>query len=173
MQCFRLSAVLLFLGCACLPLAAQDRPCLTMHDLKRMSLCQLEALFRQAEVGTPLVGSARGRLLCSTDARHPRLTVWRSNAAWKGKIADAEGHFVNRWIGGIRALESHYVIGPSWLDGRPAVLMEYAPGTPLFANTHDELREVAPGLYLGPLYDRCPCPLLRGYIALEIDCRCP
>jgi hypothetical protein len=50
--------------------------------------------------------------------------------------------------------------------------MEYAPETPVFANTRDELREVAPGLYMGPLYDRFPCPRLRGYIALEANCRC-
>lgn len=93
-----------------------------------------------------------------------------SNAVWKGKVAAADGHFVNRWLGGVRAVESQYVIGPSWVDGRPAMLMEYPPGTAVLANTHDELREVAPGLYLGPLYDRCPCAILRGYIALEVEC---
>ncbi len=148
--------------------SAQDRPCLTMHDLRHMSLCQLEALFRSAEIGTPPVGNGRGRLLCSTDPRHPRLTVLCSNAVWKGKVAELDGHFTNRWLGGIRAIDSQYAIGPSWVDGRPAVLMEYPPDTPLLANTHDELREVAPGLYVGPLYDRCPCPVLRGYLAVQI-----
>ncbi len=32
---------------------------------------------------------------------------------------------------------------------------------------HDELREVAPGLYVGPVIERCPCPKLRGYIGLQ------
>ena len=79
---------------------------------------------------------------------------------------------MNRWAGGVKAIRSHAVIAPSWADGRPAVVMEYPTGTPVFANTHDELREVAPGLYLGAFYDRCPCPRLRGYFALTIDpCR--
>jgi hypothetical protein len=150
--------------------AGEEGRCLTMRDLQHMSPCELEALFRHAEIGTPLVGTARGRLLYSTDAHHPRLKVARSNFLWKGKVAEVDGHFVNRWLGGIRAIESQYVIGPSWVDGRPAVIMEYAPGTAVFENTHDELREVAPGLYLGPLYDRCPCPILRGYIALQVEC---
>jgi hypothetical protein len=80
-----------------------------------------------------------------------------------------DGSFVNRWAGGVRAIRSHYTIGPSWADGRPAVVMEYPPGTPVFGNTRDELRAVAPGLYLGPIYDRCPCPLLRGYVVLEAE----
>lgn len=151
--------------------SGQDRPCLTMDDLRHMSLCQLEALFRSAEVGTPPVGNGRGRLVCSTDPRHPRLTVLCSNAVWKGKVVEPDGHLTNRWLGGIRAIDTHYTIGPSWVDGRPAVVVEYAPGTPLFANSRDELREVAPGLYIGPLYDRCPCPVLRGYLAVEIQ-RC-
>jgi hypothetical protein len=150
---------------------SQDGRCLTMHHLRHMSLCQLEEIFRHAPLGTPLVGNGRGRLLCSTDPRHPRLKVLCSNALWKGKVAEPDGHFTNRWLGGIRAIESQYLIGPSWVDGRDAVIMEYLPGTPLLANTHDELREVAPGLYLGPLYDRCPCPVLRGYLAVEVQ-RC-
>jgi hypothetical protein len=146
-----------------------------MHDLERMSICELEQLFRSVELGTPFVGCGRGKQLCSTDPCRPRLKTFCANAAWKGKIAGPDGHIVNRWIGGLRCIETCYTIGPSWVDGRPAILMEYAPGTPILANTHDELREVAPGLYLGPLYDRCPCPTLRGYIAVEVErcCGCP
>jgi hypothetical protein len=148
----------------------QGECCLTMHDLERMSVCELEALFKSIELGTPFVGCGRGRQLCSTDPCRPRLKTFCANLAWKGKIAGPDGHIVNRWIGGVRAIETCYIIGPSWVDGRPAILMEYAPGTPILANTHDELREVAPGLYVGPLYDRFPCPVLRGYIAVEVAC---
>lgn len=154
---------------ACLllaPRAVADAP-RTLADLRRMSPCELEALFRQAEPGAPPAGVAAGRLLYSTDPRHPRPAACLSNALWKGKVATADGYFINRWLGGIRAIDSHYALGPSWVDGRPAYVMEYAPGTPVFANSRDELREVAPGLYLGPLYDRCPRPKLRGYLGVQ------
>ena len=75
-----------------------------------------------------------------------------------------DGYFINRFIGNINWIDSNYVVGPERIDGKPAIIMEYAPGTPLFANMHDELREVAPGLYMGPVYERCPCPKLRGYV---------
>ena len=146
-------------------------PC-SIEQLKHLSLCELAELYKNAEVGTPFVGDARGKLLISTDERHPRLKVLESNAIWKGKSAEVDGHFVNRWLGGVRAIDSQYVVGPSWVDGKPCVIMEYAPGTKMFANTHDELREIARGLYLGPVYDRCPCPKLRGYFALQVECRC-
>ena len=143
-------------------------PC-SIKQLQHLSLCELAELYANADVGTPFVGDARGKLLASTD-RHPRLKVMSSNALWKGKSAEEDGHFVNRWLGGIRAIDSQYVVGPSWVDGKPSVILEYAAGTKVFANTHDELREIAPGLYLGPVYDRCPCPKLRGYFALQVEC---
>jgi hypothetical protein len=143
-------------------------PC-SIKQLQHLSLCELAELYTNADVGTPFVGDARGKLLASTD-RHPKLKVIASNSLWKGKSAEEDGHFVNRWLGGIRAIDSQYVVGPSWVDGKPSVIMEYSPGTKFFANTHDELREIAPGLYLGPVYDRCPCPKLRGYFALQLEC---
>jgi hypothetical protein len=142
-----------------------------LEEVKGLSACELAELFTQAEMGQPLVGKARGRLVLLTDERLPRLKVGMANAVWRGKAACEDGRFVNRWIGGVRWIGSTYVVGPSWVDGRPAVIMEYPRGTPLFANMHDELREVSPGLYIGPVFERCPCPKLRGYIALELE-RC-
>ena len=141
---------------------------LTLDQLRRLSPDELHQLFVDAEVGRPLVGVARGRLLCVTDHRLPRLKVGLSNAFWRGKCADEDGAFINRWVGGVQVLNSHYVVGPSWVDGRPALLFDYPPETALFGNMHDEVREIAPGLYLGPIYDRCPCPKFRGYLALQV-----
>ncbi len=133
---------------------------------------QLDALFRQSDVGNPLVGVANGRLLYLTDKRLPKLKVRLANAVWRGKAAHEDVYFVNRWIGNVNWIDSTYVIGPSWVDGKPAIIMEYAPGTPVFANMHDELREVAPGLYMGPVYERFPCPKFRGYVALQLEPCC-
>jgi hypothetical protein len=155
----------------CVPITAQSQ-CdgrLTLEQLQCLRPCQLAELYLRAEVGTPPCGRAQGRLLCLVDRRLPHTQVWLANAAWKGKVLAADGSFVNLWTCGIQAISSHYTIGPSWLDGRPAVLMDYAPGTAIFGNTHDELRQVGPGLYLGPLYQCRPCPRLCGYIALQLE----
>lgn len=145
---------------------------LTLGQLQRMSATELELLYRSAEVGTPPVGKAKGKVLLVTTAHMPKLRARMQNVAWKGKTIAADGSFQNRWIGGLEWIGSEYVIGPSWIDGQPTVVIDYAPGTPLFGNTRDELREVAPGLYLGPLYDLRKCPSFKGWIALEISTCC-
>jgi hypothetical protein len=139
-----------------------------LEELEHLTPCQLHDLYTHAEVGHPLVGTARGRLLYLTD-KFPRIKVRMANSVWRGKAAEPDGYFVNRWVGNVRWIDSHYVIGPSWIDGKPAVVMEYPPGTKLFWNMHDELREISPGLYIGPVFERFPCPKLRGYIGLQLE----
>jgi len=164
-------AAALALAICCTTALAGHKSCgLDLDALKRMDPCQYEALFTGADIGRPITGVNRGRLLHLNDRVLPRAKVRWSNSVWRGKVADDDGWFINRWIAGVRWIDSRYTIGPSWLDGRPAIIMEYAPGTPLFANMHDELREVAPGVYLGPVYERCPCPRLRGWVGLQVEC---
>jgi len=140
----------------------------TLDDLQSLSICELEDLYRRSELGRPMTGVGEGRLLCLTDPRLPRLKVRIARTVWRGKGACEDGYFTNRWIGGVDWIDSHYVVGPSWVDGKPSVIMEYAPKTPLFENMHDELREVSPGLYFGPVYERFPCPKLRGYVGVKL-----
>jgi hypothetical protein len=143
-----------------------------LEDLDNLSACQLNDLFTRADVGHPLVGCARGKLIYLVDKTLTRAKLQGAAAVWRGKCACEDGSFVNRWVGGRNAIGSQYVIGPSWVDGKPAVIIEYPPGTKLFWNMHDELREIAPGLYLGPVYERFPCPKFRGYLALQLECGC-
>jgi hypothetical protein len=165
----------LFAAAISAPAGARDCDCqpLTLERLQRMSTCELMALYRASEVGTPLNGTARGGLVNLTDRVLPRLKVRLANIPWRGKKArSCDGYFINRWVGNVEWIDSYYVVGPSWIDGKPAVIMEYEPGTPLFWNMHDELREVAPGLYFGPVYHRHPQPYLRGFVALQMECGC-
>lgn len=144
----------------------------TLDDLKRLSRAQLIELFKRSEMGRPLDGTAKGQMVDLTD-KLPRLKMRIANSLWNGKTARAsDGYFINRWTFRSDWISSHYSIGPSWIDGKPAVIMEYPPKTPLFWNMHDELREVAPGLYLGPVFERFPCPKFRGFIGLQIECGC-
>ncbi len=161
---------------AALAAPAQDRGCapaLTLDALKRMSGDELLVLYRASDVGRPLDGNLKGRLVHIAGRGLPTLKFRLGGALWRGKTAQAsDGYFINRWVGGVSALDSRYVIGPSWIDGRPAVIMEYPPKTPFFGNVHDEVREIAPGLYLGPVFERCPCPQFRGWVALQQECGC-
>src|SRR2546421_327244 len=56
----------------------------------------------------------------------------------------------------------------SWYDGRPALILDYADTSLVYKKYRDEIREVAPGLYLGLMYKRrCPQPKFKMYFALQ------
>ncbi len=139
------------------------------EQLACLDECQLEQIYAGADAGPIPVGFGRGRVLVLTNTKRPRAKARMANAVWKGKVFGDGGCFTNQWAC-FRALDSRAVYGPSWLDGKPCIVMEYPPGTPLFANMRDEIRQIGPNLYLGRFYERCPCPKVRGYFVLQIEC---
>lgn len=165
-------AIGLVCGAAVAPGRASAQSCPhTLASLKKVSECELTRLFEQAPPGPIPIGYARGEVLLMTDAKLPRLRARLASTAWKGKHFEENGEYVNQWPG-FTALRGKAELGVSGYDGKPCLLFEYPPDTPLFGNTFDEVREIAPGLYLGRLYERCPCPRYRGYIAIELACPC-
>jgi hypothetical protein len=135
-------------------------------QLQCLSIEELQGIFSAAcGVSTP-AGLGKGRVLVMANTKHPRMRTRTSNAIWKGKYFNEDGSFVNQWAG-FRAISSHVAEGRSWFDGRPCIVLEYPPGTPVFGNARDEIRQVGPGLWLGMFYDREPCPKFRGFFALE------
>jgi hypothetical protein len=141
--------------------------------LRKLDPCDLLRMYGCADVGRFPVGYMRGGLLVMTDFPCPRLSVALSGLAWKGKHVGCDGTFINQFTG-VRAIGSQAFIGPSWYDGKPTIVMQYPPKTPLFGNIRDEFREISPGLYLGLIFERCPCPRHLGYMYLQIDPRyCP
>jgi hypothetical protein len=146
----------------------KNADCPDLDQLCKLGECELEQLFGQADAGPIPVGFGRGRVLVLTNTRLPRMKARLNNVVWKGKVFANDGHFTNQWLG-FQASASHAEHGTSWYDGKPCVVMEYPPGTPVFANTRDELRQIGPNLYLGRFYDRCPSPKLRGFFVLQFD----
>ena len=152
--------------------AAGESCPLTMTRLKQLNACELDRLFEQALPGEIPHGYARGQVLLMTEAKFPKLRARMAGSAWKGKHFDHKGDFVNQWPG-FQALRGKSELGVSWHDGKACLVLDYPADTPLFGNTRDELREVAPGLFLARLYERCPCPRLRGYFAIQVCCSNP
>src|SRR5262245_33815454 len=116
--CRPLLAAAVLLAAALWAPAHQPAGPLTLDDLQRMSFDELLALYKASDVGRPFVGDFKGGLVHVTDRHLPRIKLRLANTFWRGKEAHDDGHFVNRWIGGIKAIDSTYVIGPSWIDGR-------------------------------------------------------
>jgi hypothetical protein len=155
-----------FIEPACDEPAYVVRPGTSLAQLSCLGPAELDRLFCAAGAGRVPLGHAHGRVLLMLDAPHPQARARLAGTVWKGKYFLDDGSFINQWVG-FQALHSRAVHGPSWCDGQPCIVMEYPRGTPVFANSRDELREIGPGLYLGRIYERSPHPRFRGYFALE------
>jgi hypothetical protein len=87
---------------------------------------------------------------------------------WQGKVVDPSGTIaVNRFFG-VPAVKGRLYQGQSWLDGGPALILDYADTSRLYADNRDEIRLIAPGLYLGLMHDRSTNPpTLTTYFVIE------
>lgn len=162
-------------GLAMLPAALQAaNPPTRLCDLDGLSTCALEALYRAAEPGAIPCGFQRGRVFypCDTPLAGCREKI--ANLLWRGKHIDCcRLTSINQWPG-LKAIRSEVSVGDSWLDGKPAIVLDYRRSSFLWRDVRDEMRQIAPGLYLGIMVlDRCPCPQRKLFFAIETAGCCP
>ncbi|MFO0863743.1 MAG: hypothetical protein U0744_03645 [Gemmataceae bacterium] len=151
--------------------AAEEPAPLTFQTLSCMTRSELEAIYRSAQPGNLPTGFVKGKTIMLPEDTFFGRRSKTANALWKGKHIDADGSFVNQWAIG-RAVRGRAYLGESWLDGQASLVLDYAGTSPLiWRNSRDEMREVAPGLYIGFMHDRsCPCPRLKTAFILQACC---
>ena len=150
-----------------IPMQNQPSAIRTVDDLARLSGVQLEALYRQGTPGAVPGGKVRGVVLYPDS----RFQVARSKAAravWQGKVFDPQsGTATNRFFG-VRVVKGAVYSGESWLDGGAALILDYQNTSKVYGNYRDEIRQVAPGVYLGLMYDRTiNPPAFKMYFAFS------
>ena len=152
-------------ACGCL---ASCGASLTMKQLIRMSPCALEQLYAQGILAPIPAGKIRGQALLNPGTKLAVPTSRGSRLVWQGKIFNADGQTaVNRFFG-VRMIKANVSNAESWRDGRPALILDYSQTSLLYAPYRDEIRQIAPGLFLGLMFDRTTCPpKLKMYFALE------
>lgn len=139
-----------------------------LGDLARMSPEHLEALFARSSPGEIPRGRVRGLALVRPGTKMAPILSRGARLAWQGKVFDGDGRSsVNRFFG-VKAVRAEVAYGPSWRDGNPAIILDYGRTSKVYAPYRDELREVAPGLYLGLMFDRRTSPPgLKMYFAIQ------
>ena len=116
---------------------------------------ELDALFARAEAGPLPDGEYQGTLILPLDAVPLRgAAAMAGRLAWRGKVFDAKaGRVTNRVLPfGVRAVAAEVRKGPSRLDGRECIVLDYARTSLVARSVRDELRLLRPGLYLGRAY---------------------
>jgi hypothetical protein len=127
---------------------------LTAPDLHRMSALELDELFRQAPAGPVPQGDAQGIALIATGypAGHALARLVRE-VVWQGKVLMPDGTLVNKVTPfGLHAVRAVVRSGPSWVDGKECIVIDYATRSVVARWVRDEIRLVAPHLYLGVVW---------------------
>lgn len=139
----------------------------SVDSLSRLSFPALKKVFKSAVRPTSLsdlVGDPKGRMLAvrgtgdGVVADRVRKVAAAAWFPWNGKTfmrgTAKKGRGINRvhlW-GRHQLFPFDIKITDSLVDGEPAVILDYDidenPG--LVRNIHDEIREVSPGLWMGP-----------------------
>ncbi|MFP5261339.1 MAG: hypothetical protein ACLGJB_05470 [Blastocatellia bacterium] len=127
----------------------------TVADLLKMSQTELDELFKNSPPGDIPDGEAKGTAIVAPGTTYTEeVAEFINHFAWQGKTFDAEkGVLRNRILAfGLNAIIAKVYKAPSWLDGKECIVLDYSDTSLLAHWIRDEIREIAPGLYLGKVY---------------------
>jgi hypothetical protein len=128
---------------------------ITVSDLLKMSQAQLDELFTNSPPGEIPDGEAKGTAIIAPGTTYSdEIADFINHFAWQGKNFDAKkGALRNRILPfGLNAIIAKVYKAPSWLDGKECIVLDYSETSLLAHWIRDEIREIAPGLYLGKVY---------------------
>ena len=102
---------------------------LDAKQLMTMSQEELDALFSAYDPGPIPDGEAEGTAIIAPGTPFSEPIAAAINIfAWKGKVFDAKDGFLRNEIlpFGLKAIVAHVYLGPSWLDGKECIVLDYS-----------------------------------------------
>jgi hypothetical protein len=130
---------------------------ITAQTISKMSTDEVDQLFRTGEVGPIPDGQADGTaIFWPGSPSEPIVERIVHKIAWQGKVVSAEDRSLkNRILPlGVRAIAADVYKDRSWFDGEDCIVLDYSRRSLVARWVRDEIRRVAPGLYLGLVYLR-------------------
>ena len=115
----------------------------------------LGELFGAGTAGAIPDGRGKGTVLLGTGGRAARVAAALCYAlAWRGKVVNArQGRLKNIVTPlGIPAIEAAVYQQDSWYDGEPCIVLDYSKTSFVARKIRDEIREIAPGVFLGLVF---------------------
>ena len=115
----------------------------------------LGELFGAGTAGAIPDGRGKGTVLLGTGGPAARVTAALCYAlAWRGKVVNArQGRLRNILTPlGIQAIEAAVYKQDSWYDGETCIVLDYSKTSLLARRIRDEIREIAPGVFLGLVF---------------------
>jgi hypothetical protein len=123
--------------------------------LEAMSQAELDETFRRSPAGEIPRGEGEGTVLVAPGSvlTEPAAKLIHL-LAWKGKVFDPDrGELRNEvLLTGILAVRAKVYKEASWFDGEECIVLDYSHTSLIAHWIRDEIRLVAPGLYLGIVF---------------------
>jgi hypothetical protein len=132
-----------------------DAPSMTVGRLLRTPRKQLDSLFRSSPPGRIPAGDCEGTFIVAPGSASGAAVAGLIRLiVWKGKVFDPGAETVRNKLGplGMLAVRAEVYYGLSRFDANPAIILDYRSTSLVARWIRDELREVAPGVFLGFAY---------------------
>ena len=116
---------------------------------------ELDAIFSDHQAGPIPNGPAKGTaIIASGTSFSSEIAEIINHFAWQGKVFDAEHGFLRNMIlpFGLKAIVAKVYKGPSWLDDKECIVLDYSETSILASRVRDEIRMIEPNIYLGKVY---------------------
>ena|ERR1043166_1544761 len=124
-------------------------------QLLKMSQAELDALFTASPAGEIPNGEADGTAIVAPGTTYSEeIAGFINHFAWQGKVFDAaKGALKNRLLPfGLNAIIAKVYKGPSWLDNKECIVLDYSETSIIAQWIRDEIRQIGPRFYLGKVY---------------------
>lgn len=124
-------------------------------QLLAMSAEQLDELFKASPAGDIPDGEAKGTAIIAPGTKMSvTIAELINHFGWQGKVFDSnKGVLKNRiLVIGLEAILARVYKGPSWLDNKECVVLDYSETSLVARRIRDEIRLIGPGFYLGQVY---------------------
>lgn len=124
-------------------------------DLVRLSLAELDDLFRRSPAGPIPEGPVDGTVLFDPGTGLSEVAAKVAHLLfWKGKVFDSKAGRLRNVIlpVGMQAIVADVYRDNSWFDGKDCIVLDYSKTSIVAHWIRDEIRMVAPGLHLGLVF---------------------
>ncbi len=128
---------------------------LSGRQLLAMTQQQLDELFSASPAGPIPDGEAQGTAIIAPGTPYSAEIAELVNIfAWQGKVFDAAHNVLRNRIGpfGINAIVAEVYKDTSWFDKKECIVLDYSKTSLVAKHIRDEIREIAPNLYLGIVF---------------------
>ncbi|MEL7034260.1 MAG: hypothetical protein AAFO04_01375 [Cyanobacteria bacterium J06592_8] len=128
----------------------------TLAELVKMSQAELDEVYCNGPIGTIPDGSGKGTAIIMPGSPMTEgMTSLVNVLAWQGKVFNRERGYLLNKVGPLswELVDAKVYVGNSWLCEDESIIIDYSQSSFFLAQPiRDEIREVAPNLYLGNAY---------------------